>query len=235
MFSWRSGPKVFLPVENVIEERQIICICWKWEGKKPIYSLNWDDGDDLEMIKKFSSVISEADEAIAHNGDHFDMRWYNARHLLHGLEPIPLTKTVDTYKIAKKRFYLDSYRLEYIAQKVLGRGKIHTSFSLWKECMKITQLERAKRDLSLRKMVRYCKRDVAILELVWKHLSAYDPPATHAAVVETGKSMDRWKCAYCGSSDVHSNGRRVTAKGMLQHRMKCNGCGRFYSIAHAVF
>lgn len=234
MYSWRAGYKINLGPENIIRERQIIAICWKWEDQKVVHSLNWDDGDDDEMIRKFAPVLAEADEMVAHNGDNFDIRWYNARHMLLGLEPIPIPKTVDTLKICKRRFYLNSYRLDYIAKQILGRGKIHTGFDLWKDCMSYTQPDKTIRDRSVRKMVRYCKRDVAILEHVWKHVSAYDTPMTHAAVVETGDVKQRWRCAHCASKNVVVNKKRVTAKGMLSWTMKCNDCGRYYSIANNV-
>lgn len=234
MFSWRAGYKINLPPENIIHERAIICISWKWEGQKKVYSLSWDDGDDLEMIEKFAPNLEQADEMVAHNGDNFDIRWYNGRHLMHKLPPIPIAQTVDTLKIAKRRFYLNSYRLDYIAKKVLGRGKIHTNFGLWEDCMAITQPDRDIRDRSVRKMQRYCKRDVAIVEELWRYMSAYDTPATHAAVSETGNPMDRWRCAHCGSPDVFTNRRRTTRTGMVKWAMKCKSCHRYYTIANAV-
>ena len=235
MFSWRSGYKINLEPHMIINERQVICICWKWEGQKKVYSLSWDDGDDVSLIRSFAPVLELADEAVAHNGDNFDIRWYNARHFMHDLPPIPMTRTVDTLKIAKRRFYLNSYRLDYIAQKILGRGKIHTNFDLWRDCIELTQPNKEIRDRSVRKMVRYCKRDVAILEQVWKRMSAYETPSTHAAVVETGDPKDRWRCAHCGSENVATNKRRVTAKGMTAWSMKCGDCGRYYQIANAVY
>lgn len=234
MYSWRAGWKITLGPENIIDERQILCICWKWEDQKKIYSLTWNDGSDEEMVEKFAPVLADADEAVAHNGDNFDIRWYQARHMLLGLPPIPDTKTVDTLKICKKKFYLNSYRLDYIAQKVLGRGKIHTGFNLWRECIERTQPDPEIRAKNLRKMVRYCKRDVAILEQVWKHIAPYSTPATHAAVAETGNPMHRWMCAHCGSDDVVTNKRRATAAGMTRWTMQCHACGRYYTIANAV-
>jgi DNA polymerase elongation subunit (family B) len=221
-------------VENIIDERAIICICWRWEGQKKVHSLNWDDGDDRQMLEEFQPILLLADEVVAHNGDNFDIRWFNGRHLLHGLEPIPIAKTVDTLKIAKRRFYLNSYRLDYLAKKLLSRGKIHTGFDLWKDCIERTQPDPEIRERSVRKMVRYCKRDVAILEEVWKQVSAYDPPASHAAVALSGNLRDRWKCPHCGAGDVVTNKTRATAKGMVQHQMKCKECHRYYTIANAV-
>jgi hypothetical protein len=228
MFSWRAGWKITLSADNIINERAIICICYKWEGEKKVHSLCWDNGDDKEMIQKFQSVIEMADEMVAHNGDRFDIKWYNGRHLIHGLGPILQPKTVDTLKIAKRRFYLNSNSLDYLAKMLLGEGKNHTTFDLWKDLV-------LKNDPgAMTKMVRYCKKDVVLLERVWRKMRDYNAPATHAAIGATGDVRDRWMCPHCASIDVHKSKTRVTAKGMKQHQMVCDRCGRYYTIANAV-
>jgi hypothetical protein len=229
MFSWRAGYKINLDHDNIIQERAIICICWKWEGQKKVHSLTWDHGDDREMVRQFAEVIKEADELVAHNGDRFDLRWFNGRSLIHGLPPIPTAKTVDTLKMAIRHFYLNSNRLDYLGKILLGEGKIHTEFDMWKQIVLNND------EAALRKMVRYCKKDVQLLERVWNKLRDYDAPKTHAAVQATGDRKNRWMCPHCGSGDVNKNKTRATAKGMVQHQMHCRCCGRYYSVADAVF
>ena len=228
-FFWRPGWKVSLSPDNIIHERAIICICYKWQGQKKVHYLRWDKGDDRKMIKDFIAVIESADELVAHNGDKFDMAWYNGRHLMHGFDPIIKAKTVDTYKMAAKNFNLNSYKLDYLANILLGEGKIHTDYDMWKKIV----LENDEK--SMKKMIKYCKKDVTLLERVWEKLSAYDDPATHAAVNRTGNVKDRWMCAHCGSDHVKKSKGRTTAKGMIQHQMNCLECGHYYTIANLVF
>ena len=235
MFSWKSGYKLNLGPDNIIDERAVICICWKWEGEKKVHHLQWDDGCDGEMIKEFQAEILEADEMIAHNGDRFDLKWYNGRHLLHRLPPIPTPKTVDTLKIARKRFYLNSNRLDYLAKKLFGEGKIHTNFDLWKRCIKKTEPDADIREKNVTRMVRYCKKDALLVERVWNELRSYEPPSTHAAVFASGDDRDKWMCPHCGSPSVIKSKTRVTAKGSIQHQMRCNECGRYYSISNRAF
>ena len=229
VFSWRCGSKIRLDPENIIHERAIICICWKWEDGDKVHSLTWNKGDDAAMVKRFAKVMGRADELVAHNGDRFDLRWFNGRNLIHDLEPVPRGKTVDTLKIARKHFYLNSNRLDYLGKLLLGEGKIHTEFGLWRRIV----LNNDRRALT--EMVRYCKQDVTLLQRIWERLRDYDPPKTHAAVLETGNNKDRWMCPYCSSDDVKKNKTNTTAKGMVQHQMQCKSCGRYYSIADAVF
>jgi len=225
---WAAGWKRTIPVENIIQERAIICICYKWEGEKRVRSLEWDEGDDRQLLEDFAPIIEEADEMIAHNGDYFDMRWYNGRHLIHGLPPLPIAKTVDTLKIAKRRFYLNSNKLDYLAKFMLGDCKVETSYGLWKEIL----LEND--PLAMAKMVRYCRKDVLLIEQVWERLRSYETPGTHAAVEKSGNHKDRWMCAHCGSPNVKTSKTRATAAGMIRHQMQCHACSRYYSIANAV-
>jgi DNA polymerase elongation subunit (family B) len=229
MFSWRCGGKIFLDSANIIQERAIICICYKWEHDKKIHSLTWECGDDRKMLEEFAKVVSEADEMVAHNGDNFDLRWFNARSLIHGLPPIPQTKTVDTLKIALKHFYLNSNRLDYLGKILFGEGKIKTEFDLWKRIVLLND------ESALREMVRYCKQDVVLLERVWERLRDYDTPKTHAAVLASGNRNDRWMCPHCGSDSVKKGKTRATAKGFVQHQMVCRNCGRYYSVMDQVF
>jgi hypothetical protein len=228
-FFWRPGWKVTIDPDNIIHERAIICICYKWQGNKKVHHLRWDKGDDSKMIKEFLVEVEASDELVAHNGDKFDMAWYNGRHLMHGFDPIPKAKTVDTYRMAAKNFNLNSYKLDYLAKILLGEGKISTDYSMWKKIV----LENDEK--SMRKMIKYCKKDVVLLERVWEKLSAYDDPATHAAVNASGNVRDRWKCAHCGSDYVKKSKTRITAKGMKQHQMQCLDCGRYYTIANLVY
>lgn len=227
-FFWRPSWKASIPVENIIHERAIICICWKWQGQKKVNHLKWDNGNDEKMVREFYEEIERADEMVAHNGDKFDMAWYNGRHLIHGLEPIPKQKTVDTYKMAARNFNLNSYKLDYLANILLGRSKTPTGFDLWRKIV----LDNNKS--AMKKMVRYCKNDVELLEEVWEKLWSYDGPSTHAAVNATGDVKTRWMCGYCGSDYVMRSKVRVTAKGMKQHQMKCLECGRYYTISNLV-
>lgn len=228
-FFWRPGWKVTLGDHMIIQERAVICICWKWQGKKKVHHLRWNKGDDLGMITEFADVLERADEAVAHNGDKFDMSWYNGRHLIHGLDPIPKTKTVDTYKIAKNNFNLNSYKLDYLSKILLGEGKAKTEFDMWKDIVLYND------ETAMGKMIKYCKKDVVLLERVWEKLSIYVEPETHAAVMLTGNVKDRWRCKHCASDHVKKSKTNTTKAGMIRHQMQCIDCGKYYSIPQMVY
>ncbi len=114
VLAWRTGYKLDIGHNAIVEERKIITIAYKWLGESGVTVLTWDKNkDDRSMIEKFIKVANEADELIAHYGDGFDMPWVRGRCLILGLPPIPKYKTVDTKAWASKKFYFQSNKLDY--------------------------------------------------------------------------------------------------------------------------
>lgn len=235
-FSWGFG-KQYLGMDHIIHEGQIMCICWKEQGEKKVHHLQWNGKTDKSVVAEFKKVIEEADELVAQFGDNFDLPWYNGRHLIHGLPPVASAKTADTYKMASRHFRLNCFKLDYLASLLFGERKIKTTFEWWRRCHPVTNPDEADRAKWLAKMVKYCKKDVVLLEKVWEKLAMYDPPGTHQGVYQRGDQFYKWTCPRCASAHVIKSKTRVTAKGTIQHQMKCKekGCGGYYVISNADF
>lgn len=219
---WQPGHKISIDYGNIIEERAVICICYKWQGQK-VQSLVWDKKhNDKEMLKKFVKIANEADELVGHNGDKFDLAWIRTRCLFHGIDMFPAYTTIDTLKTARAKFRFNSNRLDYIA-KFLGLGaKIKTEFALWKDIVLKNSPS------ALKKMVDYCKGDVDLLEKVFKKMSNHILAKTHAGV-QQGRGKD--SCPECGSEETIISKTRVTATGMKRQQYQCKDCGKYHSIA----
>ena len=217
---WESGYKKNIDYSNIIKERAIICICYKWEDDDIVHFLTWDKKQcDKSMLKKFIQVANMADELIGHNGDKFDLAWIRTRCLFHRIDMFPNYITIDTLKIARSKFRFNSNRLNYIAQ-YLGLGeKIKTEFDLWKDVL----LHKDK--VALDKMVKYCQKDVKLLEDVWKELKNHIGAKTHYGVIF---GANRHDCPECGSDNVISSGNRVTATGTKYKRYQCKTCGKYH-------
>ena len=227
VLSWRIGYKINIDHDNILKERAIICIGYKWECDKQVHCLTWDKHqDDKSMLQKFLQVAGYADELVAHNGDNFDMPWFKARCIFHGIKTFPTYKTVDTLQWARRKFLFNSNKLDYIAKFLGIGGKIHTEYGLWKKIV----LEKDPK--ALKDMVRYCKYDVELLEKVHKRLTEHVPHKTHAGVTA---GRDKWSCAHCGSEEVRCNNTRITASGGMMHQMQCRSCGGMHSVSHKVF
>lgn len=228
VWAFQIGPKINLGPHLIKEERKIICICWKWEGEDETFALWWDKyQDDKAMLQAFVKVAEEADEMIAHYGDGFDMPWFRTRCLIHGLTPLPAYKTIDTKAWASKYFFFNSNKLDYLGE-ILGLGqKTPTDWSWWEDVL-------AKKPGALEKMVKYCRRDVNLLEGVFTRLRFCVAPKTHSGVFA---GLDKWTCPHCASEDVIKSKTRITASGNKQHQMKCHNdkCNSYYQITEGVY
>lgn len=218
---WEAGFKKNIDYSNIIQERGIICICYKWEGEKEVFSLQWDSKQcDKTMLQKFIEVADVATELVGHNGDRFDLAWIRTRCLFHKIPMFPKYTTIDTLKVARSKFRFNSNRLNYIAD-FLGIGqKIKTEYSLWKDIL----LKKDK--IAMEKMIKYCKKDVSLLEKVFKALQTHIEPKTHYGVIF---GEDRGSCPECGSDDLIRSKKTVTATGLIRIQYRCKTCGKFCS------
>lgn len=222
VLSWRVGYKINIDQENILKERALICIGYKWEGDEHAQVLTWDKNqDDKAMLKKFVQIANQADEMVHHNGDSFDLPWLLTRCAFHRIPTFPAYKTADTLAWAKKRFLFNSNKLDYIARYLGIGGKIKTEFGLWKSIV----LNRDAKALKM--MADYCARDVELLEQVWDRMQMLVPHKTHVGV---HAKLEKWTCPRCASESVKVNQTRVTAAGTVQKQMQCKKCGGNYTI-----
>jgi uncharacterized protein YprB with RNaseH-like and TPR domain/predicted RNA-binding Zn-ribbon protein involved in translation (DUF1610 family) len=224
---WTAGYKQNISHDNIIKERAIICICYKWADDEKIYSLTWDaNQDDKKMLEQFVQIANEADELVGHNGDKYDLAWVKTRCLYHGIPMFPNYVTIDTLKQARSKFKFNSNKLDYIG-KFLGLGeKIHTSFNLWKDIV----LNKDKQ--ALEDMVTYCKGDVELLEKIYNKMSSYFPHKTHFGVLN---GEEKYSCPECGSDDMAFSKRRLTALGNHRVQLQCKSCGKYHTISERVY
>jgi hypothetical protein len=227
-FFWQSGYRLNVPYSNIIKERAIICICYKWEGEDKVYSLTWDkDQDDKVMLEKFIEIANDANELVGHNGDRFDLPWIRTRCLYHRIPTFPTYVTIDTLKHARSKFRFNSNRLDYIAQFLNVGEKTETGgFDLWKNIVLNKDKE------ALKNMVEYCKNDVAILEKVYHELAKYVPHKTHLGALVTG---EKTCCPECGSSDLRHSQTRYSATGTPRIQMQCNNCHKYHTVANRTY
>jgi len=221
---------------------KILEIIGKYDISRFIEKINWDNlgmlkGKNLQtatVIKiedvgqKEVAVFSTTTKTFfgagypMHNCDQFDTKWLRGRCLYHNIQMYPDYTSIDTLKLARKVFRLNSNRLDYIA-KYLGVGKKTETggFDLWKEIVLNNNKE------SLEKMVNYCKNDVVILEKVFNKINNYVGHTTHRGVA-LGKSNH--SCPECGGTHSVSNGQRITATGIKKQRLQCQDCGKYFTI-----
>ncbi len=224
---WEAGYDKKVPYTNIIKERAIICICYKWEGDSKIYYLTWDkDQCDKKMLTDFMKVMNEADEIVGQNSDRFDIPWVRTRCLIHGISMFPTYATLDTLKIARSKFKFNSNTLDYMS-KIMGfKGKLPTSYDLWDRII----LNKEKKALDY--MVKYCQADVKKLEQVFNKLKPYIVSKVHFGAL---KGEEKTSCPECSSNNTKISKTRISALGTKKIQMQCNDCGKYHTLSESIY
>lgn len=220
--------KVNINPDNIIREKKIICICYKWQYEDTVHRLVWDSKqDDTKLIKDFIQVIKHADEIVAHNGDKFDMKELRTRALLTNNLMFPVYRTLDTLKKSRQYFRFASNKLDYIGKVLnVGRKLDHEGMQMWIDICEKKDQE------ALEKMVKYCEQDTILLEDVYHTISPYIYHNTNFAVLKGGK---KWHCPECASKNVQLSHTDATAMGVIRRHMKCNDCRKFFKISNKTY
>jgi hypothetical protein len=174
--------------------------------------------DDTRLVQELWRLVNDADIIVAHNGDGFDLPKIMTRFIVHGMKPPQPFKTVDTLKIARKKFAFDSNKLDDLCRYLgLGRKLPHTGFHLWKGCM-------AGDKKSWNKMKKYNAHDVDLLEDLYYLFRSWD--TQHPQVNETfGGIISR--CPKCGSKKIQKRGLSYTMLRRKQ-RYQCQACAGWF-------
>lgn len=220
--SWRIGFNINLNMEDIIQERAIITIAYKWEGKEDVTVLSWDKGCDKKIIEDFVKVMSEADELVGHNVDRYDTKFIMARALKHNISVLPKYQSTDTLKLAKKHFMLNSNKLDYIAQYLgIGHKTKHRGLEMWDDIILRNDSK------ALEEMIEYNVQDVFLTEQVYHKLMEYSLPKVNHASKQTG---DKHTCPQCGSDHAKLHKTYISGTGTKTRLMNCLNCSTNFTI-----
>lgn len=220
-----------LPHRNILQERYVVSAAWMELGDTKVESvsvLDYPDlfkknpNDDSGVLKKLHEVLMGADVLVAHNGDGYDLPFTKTRMLIQGLPTLPPIQTIDTLKVAKKHFYFNSNRLDYLGQ-VLGVGKKkENEEDLW---LKVLAGDKQ----AIKNMVAYNKQDIILLRDVFLKLQPYIPNYLNRQLFG---QKDGKACPRCGSTHTQSRGLHMTQTNQYQ-RFQCMDCGGWYRLKTA--
>lgn len=208
-------------VIGFVRETYILNFSVKHPGEKvktyslPDYPLyRKDKHNDRDLVKKLKEVLDESDIVVAHNGDGFDLPKINTRIAFHGLGSPSPYKTIDTLKIVRKVFALNSNRLNDAGKFFnLGEKVATPGFKLWLDCM-----DGDKKAWAL--MNKYNAQDVILLEALYNHLRPWMSNHPNMNVLNGTTCM----CKICGGGPLQKRGFNITAAGRFQ-KYQCQNCG----------
>ena len=220
--SWRIGFNINLNMEDIIQERAIITIAYKWEGEEDVTVLTWNKGCDKKIIEDFVKVMAESDELVGHNLDRYDTKFIMARALKHNISVLPKYQSTDTLKLAKKHFMLNSNKLDYIAQYLgIGHKTKHRGMPMWDDIVLRNDPK------ALEEMIEYNVQDVFLTEQVYHKLMEYSLPKVNHASKQTG---DKHTCPQCGSDHAELHKTYISSTGTKTRLMNCLNCSTNFII-----
>jgi len=223
---WWTG-KQYVGHNQLKSEPAIITIAWKWFGENNVYTVEWDDGCDKEMLADFLKEYNKADLVIGQNNLRFDNRWINARAMKHNLDVNTKPRSLDLMKENKRLFRLPSYSMAYVSRYMGTEGKLqHGGIKMWDDIQWGTPKEKKE---SMKKMVDYNVQDIVATEDMYLRLRKYIGNTTHVGVFQ-GK--EKWTCPTTGSEDVQFYKTDITRAGTIQRLMKSNKTGEIYRISN---
>lgn len=213
------------------ELTKIITIGYKWHGSRDVYDITWKHGDSKRVIEEFKKIVESADLMVAHNGVGFDVKHVNALALHYKIPPIAWPNIEDTLLQSRNQFNFICHRLDYLAKVLVGSRKQRTDFQLW---IDITQYNCK---TSLKRMVRYCRNDVRILDKVYTEIKTYTPARTRfesqSAIGATFEQ--KYTCRRC-EGETKKDGIRVTTTAKKQAlRCKSSSCGHRFEVPYVSY
>lgn len=220
-----SIPKVYtyglydqnISIANVIEHPRMIAFTAKWLGKKKVYAFSEYHQSRTEMLKGLHELLDEADLVVGWNSKRFDVRWVNSEFMVDKMSPPSPYKQLDLMQETKRNARFLSNKLDYISERLLNDKKIE--YNMAKMWIKVDNPEtsEAERKKEWNAMMRYAKKDTALLEPLYLELL---PWLRLPHPVHQGDD----KCRNCGSEDLEKRGLARTLNGVYQ-RFQCRSCG----------
>lgn len=209
--------KETVPIQRLIETGRTMCVAAKWHKQSGVkFFAEWQEGHK-EMMLALRDMMTEADLVVHYNGDKFDLPTINKEFVYYGITPPAPYKSLDLYKIVRRNFRFPSNKLDYVSQQLgLGAKTQHEGFDLWVKCME-------GKETAQRKMERYNKQDVRLLEKLYKHLLPWvNNHPSHALYADSSRPL----CSNCGAHHLQSRGYAYT-KTMRYRRWECQSCGKW--------
>lgn len=211
----------YLPPESIIRPVWIVCAAWKWMGESVSSTSVLKDPerfkekhfDDYHVVKVLHELISSADILVAHNGDGFDWKIFQARCLYHNLCPAKPPIMIDTLKASRRIHKPESHSLRYLASYLGVEGKFESPD--WDEVSK-GNVE------AIQYCERYCRQDIRTLVQVYERLKPYIP--NHPNLNLFQKGVEHLLCKTCEGGILEKRGFRYTASGKYQSYV-CKKCG----------
>jgi len=171
---WWYGMREVNPIK-IKQHSRILSYAWRWfddenigcASQRMYPTYRTDKVNNKALVEDLVELYSEADLVVGHNLVAFDDRVANKGVLLNNLTPPPRHRVIDTLRVARTLFRLDSNKLDDLAALLgIGRKLPHVGFPMWEGCM-----EGDKKSWDM--MEKYNKHDIHLLDGVYRRFKPW--------------------------------------------------------------
>lgn len=155
-----------ISMDKIVAKGHVLCFAAKWYGQREMMFSSTRDGQKA-MLRRIHRLLDESDMVVHYNGKSFDIPTLNKEFVTKGMNPPAPYKQVDLLEVVRDQFRFPINKLDYVAQTLgIGRKVRHPGFQMWVDCM-------AGDDRAWRKMEKYNRRDVVVLERLYDRLKPW--------------------------------------------------------------
>lgn len=209
--------KPYLGAQNIIENPEILCFTYNWEGQ-PVNFVGQDEYSYDDLLGVLHGILDEADIVVHFNGQKFDIPWIEGELNLAGFPPPSPFRQIDLYRSLRRRSNFIINRMGYLTGRFLDDYKVsHQGMSLWLGCM-------SNDEASWIKMREYAIQDTALLEPFYVRIRAWLPNHPSRAAYG-GEGL---ACPRCQSTNYQRRGVQRT-QASVYNRYQCKDCGGWFN------
>jgi hypothetical protein len=214
---WKHTIGRRIHADDVTEWPRTICLAWRWYGNKRVeFAAEWLT-DHEAMLRTAWDLFHQADIVVGHNMDGFDAKtlageWWATCGLT---KPSPW-KSVDTLKVARSQFRLESNTLDALLHRA-GLGGKTDRYSV-----EMARAACGGDRKAQRKLRAYNVGDIDASETLYDAVRGWIPNHPHIGLW----SGDEDCCGSCGGELKASDWCRTAVTAYAQYR--CVNCGAWY-------
>ena len=206
-------------IQSIVQDPRMIAFTAKWYGQKKIHAYSEYHQSRKEMLDAMWTLLDEADVVVGWNSRRFDTKWVNSEFAVEGMTPPSPYKHLDLLNETKRNMRFISNKLDYVSKRLLDDKKIdYNMLRMW-EKVSNPDTSDADRKREWNAMIRYAKKDTALLEPMLEKLLPW-------IKMPHPVSSDPETCHNCGGSDLQRRGTVKTAYSEYG-RLYCKGCGKW--------
>lgn len=193
-----------------------ICAAWQWYGEKRAhFTAEWHDAGPEGMARAMWQVYDDADIVVGHNIGPFDTKKLKSMWLELRLGTPSSWRTVDTLKVARREFGMESNTLDALCKRLGIQAKTD------RYDVEVARRACAGHKPSQRQIQNYNVGDLGATKAFYDEIRSWDPTHPHLGLYS---GLER-SCYACGSEALVAMTHDTKTARTGYAAFRCTACG----------